>query len=388
MTSLCQTGSVSTRLLPALLIALLVGEVRSAGAWQSDTVLPGDGASLLGSNSEYNYGSFLVCVGDANGDSYLDFVVGAPEADFNGTDSGTVYLSFGGPTGWVLDMAPGEIEWYGEADEDNAGSAISSGDFDGDGFEDIAIGAWGHGENGVSAGVTYVIEGRAAGWPDGVSLAHADATFDGLSGTWVGYSVAGLLDINGDSYDELLISEPLAYINGAGHVGQVHLFYGNADCWNGGMDVGYSDVVFQGEQVNDHVGYSLAGIGDVNGDGVADFSIGAPLSPSPYNDGLVYVVFGEQGGWPSEVELAAADASFVGERSGSAAGQAISPAGDVDGDGFDDFLIGAPLDDEVATSAGQVYLVLGRATGWSIGTSLAVADASFLPEGGGDSLGW
>ncbi len=141
-------------------------------------------------------------------------------------------------------------------------------------------------------------------------------------------------------------------------------------------------TVLEGEYPGDYAGYSVAIVGDVNGDGFDDLAIGAPLSDALQDDGgKVYLVFGGLFG-PESGSLGTTMASFVGEGLGDRAGQMVAAAGDVNGDGLDDLLIGAPFNDLGGPDAGRVYVILGRTTGWYPEMRLTHADFSFYGNSG------
>ncbi|MEE9212323.1 MAG: integrin alpha, partial [Phycisphaeraceae bacterium] len=101
-------------------------------------------------------------------------------------------------------------------------------------------------------------------------------------------------------------------------------------------------------------------VGDVNGDDLADFIIGAPEDDTGGDKaGRVYLIPGKTSGWAMDTDLSTADASFIGEDAGDKAGQSVAGVGNVNGDGFDDFVIGAPDDETGGSRAGQVYLLFG-----------------------------
>ncbi len=141
-------------------------------------------------------------------------------------------------------------------------------------------------------------------------------------------------------------------------------------------------AIFDGEYPGDYAGYSVAMVGDLNGDGFDDLAVGAPLNDALQPDGgKVYVVFGSLFG-PESDSLSTTMASFVGEGLGDRAGQTVAGAGDLNGDGLDDLLIGAPYNDLGGPDAGRVYVVLGRTTGWYPEMRLTHADFSFYGETG------
>ena len=149
-----------------------------------------------------------------------------------------------------------------------------------------------------------------------------------------------------------------------------------------------SDASFWGEAEMDLAGESVCVVGDVNGDGYDDFIIGAGWSSG--SAGQTYLILGKESGWAMDTSLSEADASFLGEAGNDYAGRCVSGAGDVNGDGYDDFVIGAPGNNEGGERVGQTYLILGKASGWAMDTSLSDSDASFWGEDHGNwsYAGW
>jgi hypothetical protein len=154
-------------------------------------------------------------------------------------------------------------------------------------------------------------------------------------------------------------------------------------------DLGDSSASFIGEDTEDNSGDTVAGAGDVNGDGYDDILIGAYGNDDGGNSaGKTYLIFGKASGWSMDTDLSNADASFWGENAFDGSGGSVAGAGDVNGDGYDDILIGAPNNDDGGSVAGQTYLILGKASGWSMDTDLSKADASFWGENALDQSGY
>ena len=138
-----------------------------------------------------------------------------------------------------------------------------------------------------------------------------------------------------------------------------------------------ADASFWGEDIGDSSGYSVTMAGDVNGDGYDDFLVGAyGDDDGGSNAGQTYLILGKASGWTMDTDLSAADASFWGEDYHDESGFSVATAGDVNGDGSDDFLIGAYGDDDGGTGAGQTYLLLGTPL---LGTPPQVAGGEVYP---------
>ncbi len=219
-------------------------------------------------------------------------------------------------------------------------------------------------------------------------LGDSDASFIGEDEyDRSGQSVAGAGDVNGDGYDDILISARKSLHGGPGG-GQTYLILGKAKGWSMDTDLSKADASFWGETTYDRSGDSVAGAGDVNGDGFDDILIGAPANGEGARlSGQTYLILGKRSGWSMDTNLSKADASFWGEGEYDITGYSVAGAGDVNGDGYDDILIGAPDAEYEGHSGGKTYLIFGNSSGWSMDTNLSNADASFLGEYADDRSG-
>ncbi len=351
-----------------------------ASGWARDVSLSTADASFWGENLGDSAGFDVAPAGDVNGDGLADFLIAAPTY---GGSAGKVYLILGKTSGWAMDtsLANADASFIGENAGDLAGQSVAGvGDVNGDGLDDFLIGAWKNSDAFSGAGKVYLILGKTSGWERNVSLANADASFLGATqDEAAGLPVAGAGDVNGDGFDDLLIGatgygDGVTVPEGAG---RIYLVLGKATGW--GVNQSLAAVAagsYVGEDFWDTAGSALAGGGDVNGDGLDDFLIGAPENwEADEGAGQAYLILGKTSGWAANVSLANADASFWGERVGSRAGASLAMVGDVDGDSFDDFLVGADEDHESFDGAGQAYLLLS-----SYGTTVA-SQTQTIPGG-------
>jgi len=330
------------------------------------------------------------CAGDLDADGYQDVVLTSPFHS-NGVDqTGAAFLVFGRANGWPgsVELAGVDVSFLGEYDEDEAGYSVETeGDYDGDGAQDLIVGAPFNDSNGWHSGKVYVYYGRPQSQFVSDSLANADAAFIGhASDKSAGGAVARAGDPNGDGLDDLLIGNAN---EGGSWENWTYLVFGNTNRWASQTDLALADASFVGEALGDDAGNTVAAAGDTNGDGLDDFLVGAPYNnESGGVSGQVYLVFGRTSGWSTGFSLAYADASFLGEGGGDVLGWSLSGAGDVNGDGLDDFMIGAPGNGEYQADAGQAYLFFGKTTGWAMDVTAGDADASFIGEAVDDQAGW
>ena len=372
---------------PAVGLGLAMLLSLTAHAWTADMELADADASYLGESASSYTGSALAGAGDINDDGYPDLLIGSPYNSESSAYAGQIYVIFGGGN-WLMDtdLANADASFWGEVTYDYAGSALAGvGDVNDDGYDDILIGVSGNDETANSAGQSYLIFGGPSGWAMDVSLTGADASFLGeATMDYSGVAVSGAGDVDDDGYDDFLIG---ASYNGEGgaYSGQAYLFFGGPSGWAMDTDLATADASFIGA-ADARAGAAVAGVGDFNNDGYDDFAIGASAG-GPGSAGLVGLFMGAGSGWVIDDDMSSANTTFMGESPTDYAGQTLAAAGDVNDDGYDDFLIGAYSNDEAGSMAGQVYLILGSSLALALTESLANADASFLGEAASDMAG-
>ncbi|RZD31675.1 MAG: hypothetical protein CXT74_04860, partial [Methanobacteriota archaeon] len=282
------------------------------------------------------------------------------ESFFVETSGGTLKLSRGLTGTWSA---------VGEATTDRFGfSVASAGDVNGDGYADVVVSAYDNNGGGGDAGEAYVYHGSASGlsatpdWSD-----QGEATND-----YFGWSVASAGDVNGDGYADVIVGA--RYNDGAAtDAGEVYVYHGSSSGLSATPD--WSD---QGEAAGDHFSYHLASAGDVNGDGYADVIVGAIKNDGAGTDaGEAYVYHGSSSGLS-----ATPDWSDQGEAASDWFGISVAGAGDVNGDGYADVIVGAYRNDGAATDAGEAYVYHGSSSGLS-----ATPDWSDQGEAASDQFG-
>ena len=359
----------------------------------ADGLDDGLGVVARGEQAGDRAGYAVVQIGDFDGDGFGDVAVGAPLAGEDG--QGTVYILFGRgediPGELTLDGEGGYgmTALHGAAAGDRLGAALASaGDVNGDGFDDLVIGATGLDGLSPDSGGAYLLLGGSR--PDSGDIEAVDAArlvrIEGVNGgDETGIAVAGGGDINGDGFDDLLIGARLAEPDYARYSSGVsYLLFGGADGVSGDLSAldGNDGVRLPGLDRFDQSGRSVAILGDIDGDGFDDLAVGAPDADpgGRTNAGEVYVIYGTDEGFPATLDPSApADGGFLvaGADPFDFAGFAVSGAGDVNGDGFDDLLIGAYARDTAGgEAAGAAYLVFGSEEGHPDGLDLGDLDGS------------
>jgi hypothetical protein len=350
-----------------------------------------------------SFGACVVSAGDVNGDGFADVLVGARAPGISASDIGSAYLYLGGPGG----VSPSPVSTL--VGPDGAGSRFGhslacAGDVNGDGYADVAVGAPGVAS---SAGAVYFY----LGGPNGLS-SSATTSFSGPANGYFGDAVASAGDLNGDGYEDFVVgadfplsaSEGFAYVYLGGPTGlqtspqtlSVSVGFGLGNALAGGdfNGDGYADLVvaqhryarvnvYWGSasgigdtpsvQIDGLLGFgqSVASAGDVDGNGYADLLVGDPEVTGPLGApiGATFVYFGASpppfpSPSPSPSPFATRKVLFPpGGASGAYFGNSVAGAGDVNGDGYADVCIGAPLEE----SQGVIYIFRGKAG--SINTS-------------------
>ena len=271
------------------------------------------------------------------------------------------------------------FEILGAASRDNAGFSVSNaGDINGDGFDDVIVGAYQADAGGDYSGASYVVFGALSGFPAEVDLAALDGS-NGfrLSGVGnfdrSGQSVSGAGDVNADGFDDLII----------GGSSGAYVVFGKQSAFPASLSLtaldGTNGFKISGVQSDYH---PVAAAGDVNADGYDDVIVGSARESSSglSDNGAAFVIFGHPGVFGANFAVSALNGANGFRINGAAevdfAGTAVSGAGDVNGDGFDDLLLGVQGADTPAFNSGAAYVVFGQGTGFAPSLSLAALDGT------------
>ena len=300
-------------------------------------------------------GGSVSTAGDVNGDGFGDVLVGAPNYDNTLPDEGEAFLWFGSAGGLGPDGTPVNADWKAPGGQPSASCGMRvarAGDVNADGYDDFIV-AVPNFDNGITSndGAAVVYHGSAFGPPAGGNwtlIYQSD-----FGGAGFGSAIAGAGDVNGDGYDDVVIGAPFER-DSAIQQGSVHLYYGSSTGL--GAQV-WSALGAEGSWL----GFSVAGVGDVNGDNYADIGVGVPLHDTPpfnFDDGRLLVWFGT----PS-VPAATQSWSYSSRQDEAHLGGSIAAAGDVNGDGYADIIAGADLWDATASNEGRAFVFHGAAGG-------------------------
>ncbi|MFT4974783.1 MAG: hypothetical protein ACI8S6_000666 [Myxococcota bacterium] len=289
--------------------------------------------SWTGTTAYGRAGISLAPLGDSDGDGVPELAIGAP---YDGSYGGRVYVvpadSDGALSSTASATLDGTLYSY-------AGTSIDAFDADGDGYDDLLIGASGYRSGTASVGAAFIAYGPHSG---SISLSSDARTFTG-SGTYAsaGFSVSAVGDIDGDGLSEALVGAPYDSSGGVTYEGAAYLLLSDGLLsGSSSASLADSDIILRSGTQYGYFGYYSAGVGDVDGDGLGDIAISGSVTGAEVFTGLV------AGDYDADDSTASYTIAYA----------TLSGLGDLDGDGYDDFSVGTG---QAGTSTGTLYILYG-----------------------------
>jgi len=334
----------------------------------SDTI--GNFANNLDDNDQFGYA--IANLGDVERDGVIDLAVGAPGDDDNGTDQGAVYILFMDDNGQVdLHQKISETEgnFNGALDSgDRFGAAVAElGDLNRDGFLDIAVGAPGDDDGGTDRGAVWILNLDAQGRVVAQQKISNDSgnfnqTLD--DNDQFGAAIANIGDLNFDGINDLAVGVPGDDDGGTDRGAVWILFMNNNGTVAAQQKISFAAGSFAGNLENgDRFGSALAGIGDLDGDGVNDLAVGTPGTDAVGLDrGAVWILFMNSNGTvKSETRIAQNNSQFTGSLAdGDQFGISVTDLGDMNNDGVSDLGVGASFNDDGGVDRGAIWILFLR----------------------------
>ena len=325
-----------------------------------------------GTQAEAQFGFSVSTAGDVNGDGYADIMVGQPYYDDPNQDMGRAYIWYGSSLGLGNNGTENNSDWMGSSgglNENYGYSVATAGDWNGDGYSDVMVSRpfW-----TLDMGSVYGYQGIQMN--DLGNTPFWSYESDKINAN-MGYSVASAGDVNGDGYSDFIVGAP-GYESGGAEKGAVFV-------WYGGIGSSFPSWSWPGPHAYSQYGYSVASAGDVNGDGYSDVIIGVPSATNEQDtEGMVHVWYGSSSGLPTLVFNPSwmAESNLAGARFGTS----VSSAGDVNGDGYSDIIVGAPNYTNGNTDEGAVFVWYGGPDG--LGPSGNPTNADWQYEGNMNNL--
>ncbi|PUE36523.1 Ig-like domain-containing protein [Limnohabitans sp. Hippo4] len=363
----------------------------SLAEYQKDISALSTTPDALSITSTFDTAGFSVSsAGDVNGDGWIDMIISAHFQTVSGLvgNTGKTYVVYGSAAlsalqtislGNVGGTVPGFVISGWQAGEESGTSVSSAGDFNGDGKADLLVSAYFNDTAGSQAGATYVILGKTGN--TAVDLANIKNNTGGFvilgenGQDMSGVSVSSGGDINGDGLGDILIG---AVIGGSGNAyresGKTYVIFGRSTA-NATIDLaqiaaGNGGFAILSTTAVEQSGHSVSSAGDINGDGLADIILGAPFSPvdGGASAGRSFVVYGKS--TTTNVNLSdvlnnTGGFAIIGQGAQDLSGYSVGAAGDVNGDGLADLIVGAPGYDAAhgSVQTGRSYIIFGSKTG-------------------------
>ena len=313
------------------------------------TQVPELSVTLELNQASAKYGLSVANAGDINGDGFDDMIVGAPYYDNGQIDEGAVFIYYGGITG--IQPTPSLIIEGNIANYLMGFSVDGAGDINNDGYADIVIGVYGYTNPNISEGAAFIYFGS----PAGVNLGSLTIRESNKTSAAMGCSVSTAGDVNGDNYDDIVVGS-MWYGNGQNGEGRAYVYQGSAS----GLSATPA-IILESNQVMAEFGESVSGAEDINGDGYSDIIIGCRRYDNGQSEeGRAYLYLGSATGiaaTPSVILEGGIDSIYFGD--------VVAGIGDINGDGFAEIAVGAPSWDTAGwqLDEGKLFIYNGSAAG-------------------------
>jgi hypothetical protein len=345
---------------------------------------------ILATQENVQLGFSVASAGDVNGDGYDDLIIGSPTHTVGTYGGGAAFIYHGSATGFVGNHSSTAATILSSTQHGAfMGTSVSTaGDVNNDGFDDVIVGAPGFSNGETLEGAAFVFLGSAAGIASGNDSLAASRLEADQVGALMGSAVASGGDVNGDGFSDVLVAS-LLYDAGESAEGAVFVFHGSL----GGVSHGNPSTAptrLEANQVGARLGHGIAGAGDVNGDGFDDVIVGAPGYDAGQGrgEGIALVFHGSASG-VSNGNPTNASALLESNESDARFGTSVGGGGDVNGDGFDDVIVGSWQYPIEGIGSGSAFVFEGGPTGVPDGNpTLASArlEASVELAGFGESV--
>ena len=352
----------------------LFSELTVNAAMVTGQTVPAD-STIISVAAMGNFGQVLA-TGDVNGDGYSDLLASDRSQD-------ALYIFYGSASGLAspLNQNSANVTIRSSAGKLTFGEALATGDVNHDGIDDIVVGSSNEDGYALAAGVVYLIAGSPS-LADGYANVMATSSWYGAAASdYLGSAVA-IGDLNSDGYAEILAGAKFVDVYAAPSSGAFYVL-DMATAPASGSIAAVASARITGSTANEYLGGKLAVVGDVNGDGYGDIlaSVDSAVVGGLFSVGRAYLFYGPQ--LTSGTADVYASVRYTGSVAYDQVGRAIAAAGDVNGDGYADMLIGA----NGADSYGYAYIVMGS-NALVDGYVSALATATFSGVTSADSFAW
>jgi hypothetical protein len=331
-------------------IRIVIDDSQAVYPIEIDPLLSNPSWQVEGGQINAFFGFSVSTAGDVNGDGFSDVIVGAYNYDTGIPGQGAAFAFHGSATG--LSPTPDWTTLGEQADAGHGYAVSTAGDIDADGYGDVIVGVpWHDTGLGEDGGVVRVYRGTASGLQTWPCFSHYSS-----NSANAGNAVATAGDVNGDGYDDIIFGSQRWHLGGDANEGKAHVYYG----YEGGINTETSWSA-EGGQEGAYFGRSVATAGDVNGDGYADVIIGGHLYDASMIDcGIARVFLGSAAGVQESPVW-----TYYGNSSGARFGCSVATAGDVNGDGYAEVIVGASHDEDsiFEQDEGMAYVFHGSSSG-------------------------